>query len=335
METIKYSKLYQQDIARGRGSGEVTLGDGAVVSMDEVNLDSFDKLLSELDATSNSSTIVLTVRHITTGTPANGLGTKVLFQGQSADEDQSDLAALESAFDDVTAGSEDSSFYILLRRAGAALSRALKWTVNGNFLLTHSATLTADRTWTWPDSSSTVVGADVSQTLTNKTLTDSIHNAGSGSENFRPNGIISVNTDASATAANTTETDLLTFSLPASSLSANGRGVRIRAWGTTATNANTKTVRLYFGNSVLVSNNTTTAPNGSSFSLQCDVYRTAAVTQDAIGNAQVGNTLQSVAFTLPTEDTSGAITIKITGQNGTAAASDIIAQGMIVEYLNA
>ena len=334
METIRYSKLYQQDLARGRNSGEVTLGDGRIVSMDEVNLDSFDKILSEDDATNNATTTVLTCRHTTSGTAATGIGTKILFQAESADEDPSDLIAIEGAFDDITAGSEDASLYFHLRRAGAALARAIRWTVTGNFLLSFASTITADRSWTIPDSSSTVVGTDVTQTLTNKPLTDSLHNAGSGSETFRPDGIIGINTDASATGANTTETDLITFSLPANSLSASARGVQIKAWGTTANNANTKTARVYFGNSVLVSNNVTTAPNGVSWILEAEVFRTGSSTQDAIGQGIAGNVAQSASFSLPTEDCTGIITIKVTGQNGTATASDITAQGMLVRYLN-
>lgn len=306
-----------------------------MASLTEVNLDSFDKLLSEEDSTTNDVATVLTLRHTTTGTPAAGLGASVRLQAESADENPADLAAIEAAFDDVTAGSEDSTFYILLRRAGNALSRAFGFRNTGNFNLLFSAVLTAARTWTIQDATDTFVGRATTDTMTNKTLTDSLHNAGSGSETFRPNGHIHVDLTAVATAADLLETDLITYSLPANSLSANNRGVRVKAWGTTAANANTKTVRLYFGGTVVASNNISQAPNGVAWRLEAEVFRTAAATQDSIGGGRVGSIQQSEVLTLATESTTGAITIKVTGQNGTAAASEVVAEGLAVEFLNA
>src|SRR5574342_644432 len=157
METIKYSRIGKQDIKTGRSTFEVTLGDGRVVSLDEINLDSFDKILSEDDSPASSTTNCLTLRHTTTGTPAASLGVKATFQGESADENPSDMAALEAAFDDVTAGSEDSTFYIWLRRAGAALSRAFAFRNTGDFQLLITAALTAARTLTIPDATTTLV----------------------------------------------------------------------------------------------------------------------------------------------------------------------------------
>ena len=67
---------------------------------------------------------------------------------------------------------------------------------------------------------------------------------------------------STSTGADTTETDLQSYTLPANVLGTNGRAIRIRAWGDTAANGNTKTIRLKFGGTTLQLNNTTAAPNG-------------------------------------------------------------------------
>ena len=334
METIQYSKIGEEDLQVGRGTFEVVLGDGRTVAMPEVNLDSFDKLLSEDDATASDTATLLTLRHTTTGTPAAGIGASILLQAESTDESPSDLASIEGAFDDVTAASEDSTFYIRLRRAGAALSRAFGFRNTGNFNLLFSAALTAARTWTLQDATDTLVGRATTDTLSNKTLTDALHNAGTGTETFRANGHIAVDLTAASTAANVTETDLISYSLPLNTLSANSLAVRIRAWGTSAANANTKTIRLYFGNSVVFSNNISQAPNGAAWLFEADVFRTSASTQDVIAHGSVGHFPQTTVFNIATEDLTAAVIIKITGQNGVANATEITAEGLSVEFLN-
>ena len=333
METIKYSRIGKQDLKTGRASFETTLGDGRVVSLDEINLDSFDKLLSEDDSSASSTTNCLTLRHTTTGTPAANLGVKATFQGESADENPSDMAALEAAFDDVTAGSEDSTFYIWLRRAGAALSRAFAFRNTGNFQLLISAVLTAARTLTIPDATTTMVGTDVSQTLTNKTATDMLINGGGGSATVYPQGA-TVDTTTGSTTAVVTEEDLISYTLSANSLSSTGRGLRIKAAGTTGANTNTKTIRLYFGSTVLMSNNVTTAPNNTGWEFEAEIFRTSATTEKCVARGTVGSAQQTTTYSGVGETLTGALTIKITGQNGVATANDIIAQFLSITYIN-
>src|SRR3990167_6304269 len=122
------------------------------------------------------------------------------------------MAALEAAFDDVAAGSEDSTFYVWLRRAGNALSRAFAFRNTGDFQLLISAALTAARTLTIPDATTTMVGTDTTQTLTNKTLTSALINGGGGTQTIEPMGAV-VNTTAVATTAVVTEEDLITYTL--------------------------------------------------------------------------------------------------------------------------
>ena len=334
METIVYGKIAKEDIKVGRSSFEVTLGDGRVVSLSEVNLDSFDKLLSEEDSTQDGVGTVLTIRKTTSGTPAAGLGSGLKFQAESADEDPSDCGQLEFALDDVTAGSEDSTLWVQLRAAGAALARAFGFrnigAASGYFLL--SGTATQNRTLTLPDATDTLVGKATTDTLTNKTLTDSLHNAGSGSETFSPSGVINIDSTEAANSG-TSETDLISYSLPANTLSANGKGVRIRVAGTTGANSNTKTIRLYFGASVLITNDLTTTPNNKAWVFEADVWRDSSSTQEYFARGQVGGVTQTTAMSGLSATMTSAITIKVTGQSGTAS-NDITAKFLSVEFLN-
>lgn len=146
-------------------------------------------------------------------------------------------------------------------------------------------------------------------------------------------GTLNIDNTTQGTTAITTEETLLSYSLIASSLTTDGRGVRIRAWGTTAANANLKTIKLKFG-ATNVLDTGAVASNGETWYFEADVYRTGAATQDAIGKPffyLAG--INGGQITTPAETLSGAITIAVSGQNGTAAANDIVAEGFSVEFI--
>ena len=93
----------------------------------------------------------LTVSAETTGVPAADIGTGILVRAESADEAPSNFGALDFRASDVTAGSEDTYFEILLRVAGAALAASYRFVSTTAFraIFTHSNT--ADRTYSLPN----------------------------------------------------------------------------------------------------------------------------------------------------------------------------------------
>ena len=157
--------------------------------------------------------------------------------------------------------------------------------------------------------------------------------AGLGAGQHRTQGLIAANTVSTGNGADQTEDILQSFVLPANSLSANGKGVRVRAWGTTAANADNKQVKLYFGASVLASG--VAAANNVAWNLEIVVLRTAAGAQSVIGGGNFNAASVSPAYTSGTDDETTALTIKCTGQDSTASSANaIVCKGMIVEFLN-
>lgn len=132
----------------------------------------------------------------------------------------------------------------------------------------------------------------------------------------------------------TVETDLATYSLTAATLGTNGAAVRIRAFGQGAANTNTKTLKIYFGATVVTTVAFATATY-LAWEITAEVKRTAAATQIAIGVANVhlyGGL--SVTYTTPAETLANAITIKVTGQSS-AASNDLTLKSFSVDYVPA
>ncbi len=127
------------------------------------------------------------------------------------------------------------------------------------------------------------------------------------------------------------EDDLITFNLPADTLDANLKGVRITAWGKKADNANAKTVNIYFGSTML--SVALTASELGEWRAVAEVFRTGVGAQKfhaIIQDAPTVTTGDQADGTLA-EDETAAIIIKVTG---TATADDDIEQeGLLVELL--
>lgn len=122
---------------------------------------------------------------------------------------------------------------------------------------------------------------------------------------------------------------LITYDLPANTLSTDGKGVRITVWGSIANNANAKTLRLWFGTANIISYDFPTNATDR-WRIVALVFRTATDAQDC--DAQlVSITEQDHEFSAETQDDGAAITIKCTGE--ATSNNDIVQEGLLVEVL--
>ena len=126
--------------------------------------------------------------------------------------------------------------------------------------------------------------------------------------------------------------DLMSFTLAAGALGTDKQTLAITVWGTTAGNANVKTVTFNFGATVVTINPTTAAPNAQNWRAEFTIVRTGAATQLLSGRATFGAVQEGTFAATPTATLSGAVVIKCTG--AATADNDIIQVGMIVEQLN-
>jgi hypothetical protein len=131
------------------------------------------------------------------------------------------------------------------------------------------------------------------------------------------------------------EDDLMTYSLAANSLSADGKVVRVVGWGTIANTAANKTIKGYFGATAVVATPAGFSNEALNWRAVLDIVRTGAATQVASGQILIddgahGAEVQVGAAT-PAETLSGAVTIKFTGE--ATNNNDITQSGMIVEVI--
>ena len=98
------------------------------------------------------------IRSTTSGAPAAGIGTGLLFSAESTDENPSSFGEIDFVASDVGVGTEDTYLSILLRAAGAALDEKYRFssTSGAGFAALFTHAVTADRTYTLPDSDETI-----------------------------------------------------------------------------------------------------------------------------------------------------------------------------------
>lgn len=158
---------------------------------------------------------------------------------------------------------------------------------------------------------------------------NTVINGGDGTGTAAIGGILSINT-TSATTAGTAEETLISYSLPANTLSKNGIGVEIVAWGKLAANADEKLVRLKFGASAELM---TTSANNKAWILKSMIYRTGAGAQDRLHSVELGGGTVNISIpSTPAEDETGAIVIALTADD--TGAGDTTCEGLLVKLLN-
>jgi hypothetical protein len=159
--------------------------------------------------------------------------------------------------------------------------------------------------------------------------------AGNASSTWvRAMGQLTAQMSQTATGANTNETDLQAYTLPANTLDIVSRGVRVTAWGSYGANANGKTIRLYFGTGNVIMNSTALTQNGTGWWVEAEIYKTGTNTQCHWGNIIAGNSVPGTQSGTDAQTDSAGILIKVTGQNSTATANDVVCRGMSVKMIN-
>lgn len=123
--------------------------------------------------------------------------------------------------------------------------------------------------------------------------------------------------------------DLQTYTIPANTLNISGRTIRIKAWGSTANNANAKTVTLEFGGQTVMTQALTASIVGT-WRIDCEIIKTGASTQKIFAELlQLATIIQKQTATAGTQIDTAGIIVKCTG---TATSNDdIVQEGLIVE----
>ncbi len=146
-----------------------------------------------------------------------------------------------------------------------------------------------------------------------------------------PYGRIYSDFSGESNTSSTSAQTLCTFSLPAGQLASTGQGFRVRAWGTSAANTDSKALSLLFGSATLVSVATTTS--GVSWSLEAECFRTGAATQAALGRSMVGTAL-ALNPSSPTQTLSSSLAIALSYTGSAGVAADVTVGGFEIELIS-
>lgn len=162
--------------------------------------------------------------------------------------------------------------------------------------------------------------------------------AGAGTGRAVAGGALKTNVTATGNVG-TGEDTLHTYTLPASTLSADGQSVEFEYLMTFATGMASKRVRVYFG-STTIYDSTAMTQSGGAMRIQGRITRTGAATQVCtvtLSNVTASTFASVMTYTAATETLSGALTLKATGESagmGTAD-NDVVQRSSVVNWIAA
>jgi len=147
-------------------------------------------------------------------------------------------------------------------------------------------------------------------------------------------GVIHTNT-VSVSNVGTGEDDLQTYSVAASALASTGDRLRIRTFGVTAINNNTKNIKAYFAGSLLGSITLTGASDDEHWEFEIDIIRNGTnsvlVKCSVLADGGAGNGVLGRVFVgALTPTLTSAQTFKMTGEG--VANADITQYATIIEW---
>lgn len=146
-------------------------------------------------------------------------------------------------------------------------------------------------------------------------------------------GLLDSKYSDTGTTAVTSEETLYSYTLPAGTIANDGEGISVTAYGSFAANTNTKTIEFRFAGNAYVGNAVTSAPNGVKFKAEFQVLRSGATSAVGFGDLTVGAVSQGIDNSKGGVTWANANDVVIAGQNGTAAANDIVLSMVIVEQI--
>ena len=128
------------------------------------------------------------------------------------------------------------------------------------------------------------------------------------------------------------EDDLMSYTLPANALDEAGNSFSVSAWGTSANNANAKTIRLYFAGTLIATLSLTTSQSNSwRFNAEA-IWRSGGLLTVSVDVLQGGTVTQSTTIHTTLTGVNGAVgnILKVTGEG--VADNDILQRAMKVTF---
>lgn len=129
----------------------------------------------------------------------------------------------------------------------------------------------------------------------------------------------------------TSETDLMSYTLPAGQLANDGDRIEILGSFQYAANANTKTLKFKFGSYSATWGSSEVTSSGGPVKFTATIIRTSATTQKIVWEFSPQFGTHSTVNSTGSETLSGAVTLKFTGESNTAS-NDITQKTMTVTY---